>query len=267
SVANRNSVVIALPQPNGVSPKAIVSFLNSKLVRFYYLTRLRPGVLEGSSRSHIYPRVLEALPWVRTLDLMSEQQLVEGYNELARLAAIAKNNPDEWLLAEVETRIETSRYKLSDRNLGINFSTWTPDDVLVTVLTLDGNFIRAELFSLDLGNADIAELVYKLLILNSDEEATIPKSIIQKLVIPQDYANLMQTYRQKLADFHQVEADFFAVLQQIDDTVYTMFGLADQKAYIESRLASFPLNKLQPRYPWQTVKPRPIKAYTSDRFA
>jgi len=47
-----------------------------------------------------------------------------------------------------------------------------------------------------------------------------------------------------------------------------MFELTDEeKSHIETRLASFPLNKLQPRYPWQTVKPRPIKAYTIDRFA
>ena len=67
--------------------------------------------------------------------------------------------------------------------------------------------------------------------------------------------------------FQQVELDFFAVLVQIDEAVYTMFNLTEEeKAHIEKRLSSFPLNKLQPRYPWQTVKPRPIKAYTEDRF-
>jgi hypothetical protein len=267
-LAARNSVVIALPRENEVSPKAVVGFLNSKLARFYYLTRLRTGVLEGSSRSHIYPRALEALPWVRTLDATIAQQLVEGYDELARLAAIAKNNPDEWLLSEVETRIETSRYKLSDRNLGLNFANWSTEDIYVEELTLNGNCIQAGLFSLELVDIDVAELVYKLLTLNADEETMISRAIIQKLLIPQDYAALMQDYRQRSASFQQVEADFFAVLNRIDETVYTMFGLTDdEKTHIENRLSSFPLNKLQPRYPWQTVKPRPIKAYTSDRFA
>ncbi len=267
-LAARNSVVIALPKPNGVSPKVIVVFLNSQLARFYYLTRLRAGVLEGSSRSHIYPRVLEALPWVRTLDSTIEQRLVEEYNELAQLAAIAKNNPDEWLLSEVETRIETSRYKLSDRHLGLNFTNWSPDDVLVEELTLDGHYIRAGLFSLELVDAEVTELVYKLLTLNFDDEKAISRSIIQKLLIPQDYAALMQSYRQRITEFQQVESDFFAVLNHIDETVYELFDLTDdEKAHIENRLASFPLNKLQPRYPWQTVKPRPIRAYTSDRFA
>ena len=78
----------------------------------------------------------------------------------------------------------------------------------------------------------------------------------------------MQAYRQRFDSFQQVESDFFAALAQIDQTVYEMFELTDaEKAHIETRLTSFPLNKLQPRYPWQTVKPRPIKAYTSDRFA
>ncbi|KYC43360.1 N-6 DNA methylase [Scytonema hofmannii PCC 7110] len=267
-VAARNSVVIALPKIDGPPSKAIVAFLNSKLVRFYYLIRLRAGVLEGSSRAHIYPRVLDALPWIKNPDSTIEQRLVESYNRLARLAVIAKNNPDEWLLSEVETRIATSRYKLSDKSLGLNFSNWSPEDVQVEELSLDGNCIRAGLFSLELINADIAELVNKLLTLNADEDTTISRAIIQKLLVPQDYTVVMQNYRQRLASFQQVESDFFSVLAHIDETVYEMFGLTDEeKTHIETRLASFPLNKLQPRYPWQTVKPRPIKAYTSDRFA
>ncbi|PLZ95222.1 N-6 DNA methylase, partial [Fischerella thermalis CCMEE 5268] len=262
-----NTVLVAIPKQNGVKLQAVAAFIGSKLARFYFVVRLRSTVIQGNYAT-IYPRNLDSLPWVRTLDATVEQQLVDGYNELARLAAIAKNNPDEWLLSEVETRIETSRYKLSDRNLGLNFANWSTEDVYVEELTLDGNCIRAGLFSLELVDADVAELVYKLLTLNADEETTISRAIIQKLLVPQDYAALMQDYRQRAASFQQVESDFFAVLNRIDDRVYAMFGLTDdEKSHIENRLASFPLNKLQPRYPWQTVKPRPIKAYTSDRFA
>jgi hypothetical protein len=262
-----DTLIVALPDNNNADPKAVTAYLNSKLARFYWALRLRSGVIQGYY-AHVYPRTLEALPWVRTLDSTIAQQLVEGYDELARLAAIAKNNPDEWLLSEVETRIETSRYKLSDRNLGLNFANWSTEDIYVEELTLNGNCIQAGLFSLELVDIDVAELVYKLLTLNADEETMISRAIIQKLLIPQDYAALMQDYRQRSASFQQVEADFFAVLNRIDETVYTMFGLTDdEKTHIENRLSSFPLNKLQPRYPWQTVKPRPIKAYTSDRFA
>ena len=168
----------------------------------------------------------------------------------------------------MESRIEQRRYKLSDRHLGLNFSNWSPDDVIAEELNLDGNLIRAGLFSFELVDGDLAELVFKLLTLNTDDETTISRKIIQKLIIPQDYAALMQEYRQRIANFQQVESDFFAVLSQIDETVYEMFGLtAEEKDHIEHRLSSFPLNKLQPRYPWQTVRPRPIKAYTEDRFA
>jgi hypothetical protein len=267
SFASLDTMIVALPKSGGSRAETVAAYLNSKLARFYWAIRLRSGVIQGFYATN-YPRTLEALPWIRTLDSTIEQQLVEGYNELARLAAIAKNNPDEWLLSEVETRIETSRYKLSDKILGLNFSNWSPEDVLVEELTLDGNCIRAGLFSLKLVDADVTELVYKLLTLNAEEETTISRAVIQKLLVPQDYATLMQAYRQRSANFQQVESDFFAVLNRIDDTVYTMFGLTDdEKTHIENRLASFPLNKLQPRYPWQTVKPRPIKAYTSDRFS
>ena len=261
-----NTVIVALPRTDNPPAEVVAAYLNSKLARFYWALRLRSGVIQGYY-AHVYPRTLEALPWIRTLDSSIEQQLVEGYNELARLATIAKNNPDEWLLSEVETRIETSRYKLSDRHLGLSFSNWSPEDVLVEELTLGGNCIQAGLFSLELIDADLAELVYKLLTLNADEETTISRAIIQKLLVPQDYAALMQGYRQRSSGFQQVESEFFAVLDRIDDRVYAMFGLTDdEKTHIENRLASFPLNQLQPRYPWQTVKPRSIKAYTSDRF-
>lgn len=262
-----DTLIVALPDASKANPKAVTAYLNSKLARFYWALRLRSGVIQGYY-AHVYPRTLEALPWVRNLDSDIEQRLVDSYNNLSRLAATAKNNPDEWLLSEVETRIETSRYKLSDRILGLNFTNWNPEDVQVEELSLDGNSIQSGLFSLDLVDPDVAELVYKLLTLNADEETTISRAIIQKLLVPQDYPALMQTYRERLGRFQQVEADFLAALTQIDEAVYEMFGLTDtEKAHIETRLGSFPLNKLQPRYPWQTVKPRAIKAYTSDRFA
>ena len=265
TIAAVDTLIVALPNAN-FNSKAVVAYLNSKLARFYYLVRLRTGVLEGSSRAHVYPRTLEALPWVRNLPSDIEQRLVDSYNNLARLASIARNNPNEWLLSEVEKQIVRSRYRLSDRSLGLNFSNWSQEDVLAEELILDNNYIRTGLFSIELVNADLSELVYLLLINSTDE--TISKATIQKLNVPQDYTTLMQNYRQRFADFQEVESDFFNALHQIDETVYTMFNITDEeKNHIENRLASFPLNKLQPRYPWQTVRPRSIKAYTEDRFA
>jgi hypothetical protein len=78
----------------------------------------------------------------------------------------------------------------------------------------------------------------------------------------------MEEYRQRIANFQQVESDFLVVLDKIDNAVYEMFGLSEEeKAHIEQRLSNFPLNQLPPRYPWDNVRSRPIKAYTEDRFA
>ncbi|MFP4134879.1 MAG: class I SAM-dependent DNA methyltransferase [Halothece sp.] len=265
--ATINSVVVALPKPISPSAKAVTAYLNSKLARFYWAIRLRSGVLQGYY-AHIYPRTLEALPWVKNLDPEIEKQLTDNYNELARLATVAKNNPDEWLLSEVEARIEQQQpYKLSDRALGLNFSNWTPNEVTIGELTLNGNFIQAGVFSLTLVDSDLAELVYKLLTLISDKETIISKQTIQKLLIPRDYSALMQEYRQRITNFQQVQSDFLAILDKIDNAVYEMFGLnEEEKAHIEQRLSNFPLNQLQPRYPWDNVRVRPIKAYTADRF-
>ncbi|WP_271254220.1 HsdM family class I SAM-dependent methyltransferase [Pseudanabaena sp. Chao 1811] len=266
SIAAVDSLIIALPKAN-LDPKIVVTYINSKLARFYYLVRLRTGVLAGSSRAHVYPRVLEAMPWVKNLNSSIEQTLVDNYNELARLAAIAKDNPDEWLLSEIENLIQARRYRITDRILALNLVHWTAEDIQAEELRLDDRFIRAGESFLELLNADLAELVYKLLMLTAEEDTHISKSVIQKLVVPHNYAEVIQTYKQKVIDFQEVEADFFRVLARIDQTVYEMFELTkEEQAHIESRLSSFPLNKLQPRYPWQTVKPRPIKAYTSDRF-
>ncbi|MEA5618899.1 N-6 DNA methylase [Cronbergia sp. UHCC 0137] len=265
-VAAVNTVLLAIPKKGGAKAKSISAFINSKLARFYFAVRLRSSVIQGYYAT-LYPRNLDALPWLRNLDAAIEQRLVDSYNQLSQFAAIAKNNPDEWLLSQVENRIGTKRYKLSDRTLNINFINWCPEDIQAEELSLDGSLLKTGLFYLDFLNADLAELVYKLITINSDEDTSISGRLIQKLVIPQDYSELMQEYRQRVVDFQQVEADFFNVLADIDAAVYEMFGLTDaEKAHIENRLASFPLNKLQPRYPWQTVRPRPIKAYTEDRF-
>jgi hypothetical protein len=101
-----------------------------------------------------------------------------------------------------------------------------------------------------------------------DEETAISRRTIQKLLIPLDYSALMEEYRQRIANFQQVESDFLVVLDKIDNAVYEMFGLSEEeKAQIEKRLSNFPLNQLPPRYPWDNVRSRPIKAYTEDRFA
>ncbi len=284
SIAVLDSVLVALQKPSGPALEAIwgwgtkvprppdllpqiASYLNSKVIRFLASVRFRSGVIQGSASQH-HPRILESLPWTRIELPDLEERLVDSYHDLAELGKTAKNNPDEWLLSEVETRIQRSRYILRERHLGLNFTHWTPEDVEVEALSWEGNLLKAGVFSFELGDADLGELVYKLLTLNAENNASISRGTIQKLLIPQDYTALMQEYRKRRSNFQEVEADFMATLAQIDETIYEMFELTEEeRATIEKRLSSFPLNQLQPRYPWQTVKPRPIKTYTEDRFA
>ncbi len=88
------------------------------------------------------------------------------------------------------------------------------------------------------------------------------------LLVPSDYPKLMIAFRSKAKAFQKVEQEFLSVLSEIDAVAFATFGLSNQEqSYIQSRLSSFPLNRLQPRYPWDIVSPRPVKAYMQDRFA
>lgn len=251
-----------------VAPEAVAAYLNSGLARFYWAIKLRAGVLEGSSRATMYPRSLDALPWPSHLSPEQEQALVDGYNGLAELAARAKDNPNEWLLAEAERRATVGRIKLSDPRLGLAFGGGTTE-ARVGELQVEGKAIKSGLLTFaEFADADVAALVFRIMTLASDEDALLKTSDVQKLVVPVDYVVLMQEYRQRWAAFDGVERDFRDAMSQLDVTVYSAFDIeAPEQAYIADRLASFPLDRLHPRYPWQTVRPRPIKAYMEDRFA
>ena len=131
----------------------------------------------------------------------------------------------------------------------------------------DGVFLRTELLPFaEVADPDLAEYVYRVLTLTAKEDKPLTTADVQKLLVPTDYAALMQEYRTRDAAFQSVEQDFRRALGVVDDAVYEAFGMTDAKAYIAQRLAAFPLNRFKPRYPWETVRPRPIKAYTEDRF-
>ncbi len=152
-----DTVIVGIPKP-GLG-EAVAAYLNSALVRWYYLVRLRSGVLEGSSYAHVYPRTLEALPWPREPrgDLLN------------KLSALYR---------ELEVLARRSR---------------------------DGSPVAKEKFR--------------------------------------------------------------ATLEAVDEAVFDLFGLTPgERAYVRGRLASFPLNLLRPRYPWETVRTGSFKVYAEDRF-
>jgi len=257
-----NTTIIT--QSAKANPKAIAAYLSSKLARYYWVLRLRTAVLEGSSRATFYPRTMEAMPWPKALTPQAEQTLADGYDRLALLASRAKNNPNEWLLAETERRLAVAHWRITEPALGLRFEAAGAEAALEE-LQHDGDKITPLAAFAD---ANLAEFVFLLLTLTVEEGTTVRTQDVQKLVVPKDYGALLAEYRQRRAAFGQVEQDFTQALQDVDEAVYAAFELtAEEQATIAARLSRFPLSRLQPRYPWQAVRPRAIKAYTADRFA
>ena len=190
--------------------------------------------------------------------------LLELADRLAELAKRAKSNPNEWLLSESERRLEAGYLRITEPSLGLRFLD-KPMEAPVEELRLESNRIAP---LAEFANEVIAEYVYHLLTLTIEEDTVITSVDIQKLLVPLDYGALLAEYRQRSDAFRLVERDFMQALEAVDNTVYAAFGLtAEEQDYITQRLNRFPLNRLQPRYPWQTVRPSRIKAYTVDRFA
>jgi hypothetical protein len=240
--------------------KAIALYINSSLARFYWAVKLRSGVLQGYY-SQVYPRTLQSLPWPKSLDVHA---MASNYDRLAEVSARAKNNPNEWLLAETERRLEVAHIRITEPAVGLAFDV-NGEPLRVDELQLDGRRI-APLASFS--NAESAEFVYLLLTLTSDEDARVTAQDVQKLALPVDLKPLLIAYRQRLTAFEQVEQDFSTAFRSADAAVYDAFGISlEEREYLAERLNSFPLSRLLPRYPWQAVRPRPIKTYMVDRFA
>jgi hypothetical protein len=93
---------------------------------------------------------------------------------------------------------------------------------------------------------------------------------LQKLLapkVPEKYRNLLREYEDREQAFSGVRERFMATLEAVDEVVFDLFGLTPgERAHVKARLASFPLNRLRPRYPWEVGEPRPLRAYTEDRF-
>lgn len=262
-LASVNSTIVSRDEK--VKPEAIAAYLNSSLARFYWAVRLRSAVIQGYYAT-FYPRTFEAMPWPVNMTPEQELQLAAGYDELARLAARAKNSPNEWLLTETERRLAAGNKSLTEPAYGLRFEAGDMT-ALAEELLLDGAQIRTELLLFaEFANANLAEYVYRVLTLTAKEDKPITTLDAQKLLVPNDYAALMQEYRARDAGFQRVEQDFLQALEDVDTAVYAAFGMTDAKPAIAQRLSTFPLNRLRPRYPWETVRPRAIKSYTEDRF-
>jgi hypothetical protein len=93
------------------------------------------------------------------------------------------------------------------------------------------------------------------------------RDFLAELLVPRDYRDLLREYDNREQAFSGVRERFMATLEAVDEVVFDLFGpTPDERAHVKARLASFPLNRLRPRYPWEVGEPRPLRAYTEDRF-
>jgi hypothetical protein len=263
-IAALNTLVVGVPK-EGLG-EAVAAYLNSSLARWYWAVRLRSGVLEGSSRAHIYPRTLEALPWPREPreDLLGKLSAL--YGDLEALARESRDNPSEWFLREVEDRIDRREaLPLSAPLFGLDFRKWQ-DQVPRIDLRVEGAVLKGSLHAeLHLKDPDLARFVH--LLLGLLEEETVSSEDLQKLLVPRDYRDLLREYDNREQAFSGVRERFMATLEAVDEVVFDLFGLTPgERAHVKARLASFPLNRLRPRYPWEVGELRPLRAYTEDRF-
>ena len=121
----------------------------------------------------------------------------------------------------------------------------------------------------EFADAALAEFVFHLLTLTVEEgHACESRRRAETRSCHTDYADFLTEYQHALTAFGRWSRISTRQWQRVDNAVYAAFGLTpEEQDDYHARLNRFPLDRLQPRYPWQAVRPRPIKAYTADRFA
>lgn len=264
-IAAVNTLVVGEAESESQA-KAVAACLNSSLLRFQWATKLRTGVIEGTY-SHFYPRVLASLPWPREAGAAELSELAGDYEELAELAVSASAHPVTQLLGRAQELIEQGKsMRASDPTLALDFKGWS--DCHIEDLYRTGRTLSSGLFGLELADAEMAEYVEVLLLSSSTQSAVVSAKMLQKILIPSAYAELIQQYHVAAEEFSEVKGRFIERLLALDSHVYELYAVSgkDQK-HIAGRLAEFPLNELAPRFPWDVRTPQPLKAYTEDRFA
>jgi len=263
SPAALNSVVVALPRSGGPAPEAIAAYLNSDLARFYWVTTLRSGVLEGSSRSHLYPRVLEAMPWPKSISPDAEKKLVEAYKRLSEAGERSVVLPEQWLHTRIEALSSDEKMRLSSEAAILQFWMWC--DPGRDSLSVQENALRGGLSSVTVADDTLALIVFSLLMASGEE--VITKRKVQNLIVPKNWGEIGREYKSFLARHQRARVDFENELRLLNNEVFELFAIASAKRqYIEERLRAFPLDQLVPRLPWIEVKPQGSRSFDEDRF-
>ncbi len=260
-----NSVLVGR-EPK-VEVKLIAAYLNSGLARFVYLIRERTAVLSGSSRATLYPRSLDRLPWPLGGFKQQKSQIIDLFDQLAERAESAQHSPEAWLLENSERALALGATPITSPKFGLVLATDITEGDVEELKVSGKDILLNDVPVVSLNSEDVCLYVASILKATSNDEAQFDVRVVQKLAIPDDLRSLMEQYRARIVEFGSVETEIMDTLARIDDLVYAAFELTDaERKHVEQRIRSYPLAALQPRYPWQTVKPRSISAYIVDRF-
>lgn len=262
-VAALDTIIIA--KPKDTTTEAIAGYLNSSLVRWYYAVRLRSGVLAGSRRGHIYPRTLEALPWPAKPNPQAVEDLKQAYLALEEAARRTRENPAEQLRERVLS-LGPDELQPLHKIRELDFRGWE-DEPAIESIDVSESTLRGGLFaSIEFPDEDLALLVH--ILIQGVRSERLKGKDLQKIVVPKDYKRFMAEYREGMRSFEGAREDFMRTLEVLDEAAFDLFDLdPEEREYIRTRLNTFPLDQLRPRFPWEVVKPRPIKAYTEDRWS
>lgn len=263
NAAATNSVVVA--ESKHGHAEAVAGYINSALVSWYYAVRLRSGVLAGSRRSHIYPRSLESLPWPAEPDAQAVEDLKQAYLALEEAARRTRENPAEQLRERI-LALGPDELQPLHKIRELDFRRWE-DEPAIEEIYVSGRTLQGNLFaSIEFPDEDLALLVHILIQGMGGER--LKRKDLQKIVVPKDYKRLMAEYHEAMRSFEGAREDFMRTLEALDEAAFDLFDLdPEEREYIRTRLNTFPLDQLRPRFPWEAVKPRPIKAYTEDRWS
>jgi hypothetical protein len=264
-----DTVLVALPRPDGPDPRAVAAYLNSAVVRWWWVLRRRSGVVQGFY-AHCYPRDLDELPWPADPSPTDLARLADLYDRLTDAARRMVPSPDQIL----EESLEEARdwFILGSQELGLDFRAWhdeaapSPEDLQVVGSVLQGGLLA----HLDLKDPDLAEMVLFLLRRESRERRErIRREDLFRLRVPANYRELIAQRRRQEAELEPRKRSFEETLREIDEVSARMLGLsAEEAAWIRDRLERFPLRHLRPRYPWELPARRrpPTRHYEEDRF-
>ena len=250
------------------------ALINSSTVRFTYLLTLRAGLVgvgtpvgEGRTASWccLYPRSIASLPVPESL-VREPEPLIRIATELR---ALAEEIGSRWTAVDAELRRGPMRaIALFD----IDFSSWIGLPPTGAELSLSRVGHRARLtvlvgkqptLSFIEGPYDALNVVRYI-----HEQMEAPGLDLRTLELPEDLTTVSDLIDQA-EDVNSRPVRQFKQLQaECDRVVATGFGLnPSELEYMTRRLASSPLDVLQPRWPWTPVEIRDIQEYDSDRFA